>query len=148
MSNDSVVFNSLWPITLVIPWTIAHQAPLSMGFSKNTGVGSHSLLQGIFPIQGLNSGLPHCRWILYHLNHEGSPSILKWVAYPFSRKSFWPRNWTRVSCIAGRFFTSFTSLHFFTSWANLPAMQETRVWSLGREDSLEKEMANHSSILA
>ena len=36
---------------------------------KNTGVGSHSLLQGIFPTQGLNPGLPHCR-TLYHLNHQ------------------------------------------------------------------------------
>ena len=36
---------------------------------KNTGVGYHALLQGIFPTQGLNPGLPHCRWILYHLNH-------------------------------------------------------------------------------
>ena len=35
---------------------------------KNTGVGSHALLQGIFPTQGLNPGLPHCRRILYHLS--------------------------------------------------------------------------------
>jgi hypothetical protein len=40
---------------------------------KNTGVGCHALLQGIFPIQGLNLGLPHCRWILYSLSHQGSP---------------------------------------------------------------------------
>ena len=40
---------------------------------KNTGVGSHSLLQGIFPTQGSNPGLPHCRQILYCLNHQGSP---------------------------------------------------------------------------
>ena len=39
---------------------------------KNTGVGSHFLLQGISPIQGLNRGLPHCRQILNHLNHQGS----------------------------------------------------------------------------
>ena len=39
---------------------------------KNTGVGCHVLLQGIFPPQGLNPGLPHCRWILYHLSHQGS----------------------------------------------------------------------------
>ena len=36
---------------------------------QNTGVGCHALLKGIFPIQGLNSGLPLCRWILYHLSH-------------------------------------------------------------------------------
>ena len=42
---------------------------------KNTGVGSHALLQGIFPIQGLSPGLPHCRWILHHLSHKGSPGV-------------------------------------------------------------------------
>ena len=40
---------------------------------KNTGVGSHSLLHGIFLTQGLNLGLLHCRQILYHLSHQGSP---------------------------------------------------------------------------
>ena len=41
---------------------------------QNTGVGSLSLLHGIFPTQGLNPGLPHSRWILYQLNHQGSPN--------------------------------------------------------------------------
>ena len=40
---------------------------------QNTGEGSLSLLQGIFPAQGLNPGLPHCRQILYELSHKGSP---------------------------------------------------------------------------
>ena len=40
---------------------------------KNTGVGCHALLQGIFPTQRWNPGLPHCRLILYHLSHQGSP---------------------------------------------------------------------------
>ena len=39
---------------------------------QNAGVGSLSLLQGIFPTQGSNPGLPHCRWILYQLSHKGS----------------------------------------------------------------------------
>ena len=69
---------------------------------KNTGVGT--LLQGIFPTQGLNPGLPHCRQILYHLSHQESPRILEWVAYPFSRGTSWPRNWTRISCTTGGFF--------------------------------------------
>ena len=69
---------------------------------KNTGVGCHALLQGIFPTQGLNPGLPHCRQILYHLSHQKSPRTLKWVAYPFSSGSSRPRNQTGVSCIAGR----------------------------------------------
>ena len=69
-------------------------------------MGSLSLLPQIFPIQGLNPGLPHCRWILYQLSHKRSPRILEWVAYPFSSGSSRPRNWTRVSCIAGRFSTN------------------------------------------
>ena len=59
---------------------------------QNTGVGSLFVLPGIFLIQGLNLGLPHCRWILYQLSHQGSPRILEWVAYPFSSESPWPRN--------------------------------------------------------
>ena len=39
---------------------------------KNTGVGNHFLLQGIFPTQVLNPGLWHCKWIFYHLSHQGS----------------------------------------------------------------------------
>ena len=41
---------------------------------KRTEVGSHSLLQGIFPTQGSNHSLPHCRQVLYHLSHQGSRS--------------------------------------------------------------------------
>ena len=41
---------------------------------QNTGVCSLSLLQGVFPTQGLNPGLLHCRWILYQLSHRGSPT--------------------------------------------------------------------------
>ena len=67
---------------------------------QNTGVVSLSILQGIFPAQGLNPGLPHCGWILYQMSHKGSSRILEWVAYPFSRGSSPPRNRTGVSCIA------------------------------------------------
>ena len=73
---------------------------------QNTAVGSLSLLQGIFPTQGLNPGFLHCRQILYQLNHKGNPTILEWVAYPFSSGSSLPRNWTGVSYIAGWFFTN------------------------------------------
>ena len=78
---------------------------------KNTGVSCHALLQGIFPAQGSNPSLPHCRWILYHLNHQGRPRILEWVEYSFSRGSSQPRNQTGVSCIVGRFFTSWASIY-------------------------------------
>ena len=43
---------------------------------QNTGVGCHFLLQGIFPTQGSNPGLPHCRQIHYQLSHQGNPSTL------------------------------------------------------------------------
>ena len=95
--SRSVMSNSLQPHGLYSPWN-------SPGW--NTGVGSRSLLQGIFPTQGSNPGLPHCRQILYQLSHQGSPRILEWVAYPFSRESSLPGNRTGVSCIAGGFFTS------------------------------------------
>ena len=72
---------------------------------QNTGVGSLSLLQGIFPTQGSNPGLLHCRRILHQLSHKGSSRILDWIAYPFSRGSSQPRNQTGVSCIAGGFMT-------------------------------------------
>ena len=49
---------------LYSPWTSPGQ---------NTEGGSFSLLQGIFPTQGLNPGLPHCKWILYQLSHQVSP---------------------------------------------------------------------------
>ena len=56
---------------------IACQPPLFTEFSreKNTGVGCHFLLQGILLTQGSNSGLLHCRHILYHLSYEGSPNL-------------------------------------------------------------------------
>ena len=62
-----------WVQLFVTPWTLAHQASLSMNSpGKNTGMGCHFLLQGIFLIQGLNLSLLRCRQILYHLNHQGS----------------------------------------------------------------------------
>ena len=55
-------------------WTAAHQAPLFMRLSRpEHWSGCHFLLQGIFLTQGSNPGLPHCRQMLYHLSHQGSP---------------------------------------------------------------------------
>ena len=85
------------------PWTSPWDPWNSLG--QNTRVGSLSLFQGIFPTQGLNISLPHCRQILYQLSHQGRPRILEWVAYSFSRGSSQPKNQTGISCIAGRFFT-------------------------------------------
>ena len=50
--------------------------------------------------------LPHCGQILYQLSHKASPRVLEWIAYPSSSGYSWLRNRTRVSCIAGRFFTN------------------------------------------
>ena len=62
--SHSVVSDSLRPHGPYRPWNSSGQ---------NTRVGSRSLLRGIFPIQGSNPDLPHCRWILDQLSHKGSP---------------------------------------------------------------------------
>ena len=82
-SINSVMYHSSWhhglePPRLLCPW----------GFpSKNTGVGCHTFPQGIFPIQGSNPHLPHCRWILYLPSHWGSP---RWVVHDSSCLSTLP----------------------------------------------------------
>ena len=89
------------PMDCSLPGTSVHgDSP-----GKNTGVGRHAFLQGIFPTQGSNPGLPHGKGILYHLSHQRSPRILEWVAYPF-RGSSRPRSQTGLFCIAGGFFTA------------------------------------------
>ena len=76
-----VMFDSLQPHELHSPWNSPGQ---------NTGVGSLSLLQGIFPIQGSNPGLPHCRQILYQLSHMGS------ITWPFIDKVCQPLGYTTI----------------------------------------------------
>ena len=93
----SLVSNSLRPYGLCSP----RNSP-----GQNTGVGNLSLLQGIFPIQGLNPGFPRCGQIVYQLSHMWSPRIREWVAYPFASGSSWAWNWTRDSCVVGGFFTN------------------------------------------
>ena len=80
--NHKVVSDSFQLHGLYSPWNSPCQ---------NTGMGSCSLLQEIFPIQGSNLGLPYLRQILHHLSHQGNPRILEWVAYPFSSRSSRPR---------------------------------------------------------
>ena len=138
--SRSVVSNSSDPVDYSLPGSSVHgifqakvlewdaiafsDGPYSPwnSLSQNTGVGSLSLLQGIFPTQGSNPGLLHCRQILYQLSHKGTPRKLEWkkkrkrklewVVYPFSRSSR-SRNWTGVSCIA----------EFFTNWATREAQK-------------------------
>ena len=63
VTSDSLRPHGLQSARLLCPWNSS---------GTNTGVCSCSILQGIFPTQGLNPGLPHCRWILYQLSHKGS----------------------------------------------------------------------------
>ena len=91
----SVLSDSLWPTSCSPPGSSVHGDSLS----KNTGVGCHALLQVTFPTQSSNPSLPHCRQILYCLSHQGSPRILEWVAYPFSRGSCRSRSQTRSSTL-------------------------------------------------
>ena len=64
----SVMSDLLPPHGLHSPWNSPGQ---------NTGVGSHSLRQQIFPTQGSNPGLPHCRQILYQLSYQGSSKTVR-----------------------------------------------------------------------
>ena len=74
--------HGLKPSRLLYPWN-------SPG--KNTGVSSHSLLQGIFPTQELGPGLLHCRQILYHLSHHGIPSLsTESESHSVVSDSLWP----------------------------------------------------------
>ena len=93
---NNLAINSLWPHELYRPWNSPGQ---------NTEVGSQSLLRGIFPTQGLNPGLPHCRQVLYQLSHQGNPgnqqSQIIWIQIPalnsvWPWESWWPP-WSLVS---------------------------------------------------
>ena len=80
MLGLSVLSASLPPMDCSLPGsTVRGVSP-----GKNTGVGCHALLQGIFPTQGWNSSLPRCRRILYCLSHQGRLGVLK-----NSLKKFW-----------------------------------------------------------
>ena len=70
--SRSVLSDSLRPHGLYSPWNSPGQ---------NSGMGSLSLLQGIFPTQGSNGGLPHCGQILYQLSHKGSPLLALGMFY-------------------------------------------------------------------
>ena len=80
----SVMSDPLQPHGLYNPWNSPGQ---------NTGMGSLSLLQGIFPNQGANPGLPHCRRILYQLSHKGSPHTLKASIKKMLRDKAWSPQW-------------------------------------------------------
>ena len=70
--SKSLQPHGLQPTRLLCPW----DSP-----GKSTGVGNHSLLQGTFLTQESNPSLPHCRQILYHLSHQGSPYFVFTLQY-------------------------------------------------------------------
>ena len=87
VGSDRLIKNAcervLWVVVLsgslsVVSDSLRPHGPHSAWDSpgQNTGVGSLSLLQGIFPAQRSNPGLLHCRWILYKLSHKGSPFVV------------------------------------------------------------------------
>ena len=88
------------PASFLCPWVFSRQEYWS---------GLLCPPSGDLPNPGIKPWSPTLQQILYHLSHQRSPRILEWVAYPFSRASSCPRNWTRASCIAGRFFTSWAT---------------------------------------
>ena len=97
------LYSTLWdPMNCSPPGSSIHaDSP-----DKNTGVGCHVLLHRIFPTQGSNQGLPHCRWIRYQLSHQGIPKNTGVGSLPLLQDIFPTRNQTGISCIAGGFFTS------------------------------------------
>ena len=106
----------LWEVQGLLQWKLlSHVLLFATPWNRHTvhgilqpdtGVGSLPLLQEIFPTEGWIPGLPHCRQFIYQLSLKGIPRLLEWVAYPFSSTSSQSRNWTRVSWIAGGFFTN------------------------------------------
>ena len=81
--SDFLGPHELQPTRLLCPWN-------SPG--KNTRVGCHFLLQGIFLTQGSNRGLLHCTWILYHLSHQGSPTVCYLLTITISFPSQHPKS--------------------------------------------------------
>ena len=112
--SDSLQPLGLYPTRLLCLWNFS---------GKNTGVGCHFLLQGIFPTQGLNPGLLHCRQMLYHLSHQGSPKgkpviyekkkVGGWGWGYFAPSSGWADRPSSSSCYANIPTTSSASCSLF-----------------------------------
>ena len=131
----SVMSDSLQPHGLYSSWN-------SLG--QNTEVGSLSLLQGIFPTQGSNPGLPHCRQILYQMSHKGSPRILEWVAYPFSSGSSQPGNQTGSPALQVDSLPSALSGKPQKKWSGPYSQQKSLNCNLKNDRMISVLKANHS----
>ena len=123
-------------LTLVTPWTVACQAPLSIGFSRQeywSGLPFPS--PGDLPDPGIKPRSP----------------ALQADSFPIELQGNWRPQFYLIAGSCMKHCASDSALLRFKMTQmvkNLPAMQETRVQSLGPEDPLEKGMATHSSILA
>ena len=134
--SRSVVSDSLWPHGLYSPWNSPAQ---------NTGVGSLSLLQGIFPTQGSNPGLPHCRRILYQLSHQGISRILE-RSLSLLQQIFPTQesNQGLLHCRRILYQLNYQGAVSKESACNAGDVRDAAP-SLGQEDPLEEEMATPSS---
>ena len=128
------MFDSLWPHGQYSPWNSPGQ---------NTRVGSLSLLQGVFPTQGSNPGLPHCMWILYQLSHKGSPKTL----IPSDKQEYfitsvwslaWIRRWQPTPGLLSGDSLGQRSLLGYSPWGHRVGhdwMTHTHTWSLTTDPS-------------
>ena len=110
------------------PWAAAHQAPLSMGILQgtNTRVGCHAFLQGIFPTEGSNPGLPHCRWMLYCLSYQGRTK---------ARKEFVKRKYSSIN--------SYTKVENIWSWVTGRLMGTQRIY---RSEKISEILLDNSRM--
>ena len=116
--------------------TIAHQAPLSMGFSRQEyWSGCHSLLQGIFLIQKSNPGLLNYRQILYLLSYQGSPRSYKGLVRHFFLNTF-------------SFYFEWDGLVLSGFPGDSVVKNPAAVWISGSGRSPGQGNGNHSSIVA
>ena len=139
------------PTRLLWPWDFP---------GKNTEVGCYFLFQGIFLTQGSDPSLLNCRQTLYHLSHQGSQEVSKrglWRKTKRKKNKFVlveqrANSANKTSVVPSYHGYFYFEVRFPPSLTaqlveNPPAMQETPVQSLGREDPPEKGMATNSSIL-
>ena len=130
-------------------WTVAHQAPLPWDFpGKNTGVGCHFLLQGIFPTQGLNLGLLHWKWIAPLRETKWQLDIRAFFYSRYLRTDSGEGNGTplQYSCLENPMDggTWKAAVHGVAEgWTRLRDF--TFIFHF---HALEKEMATHSNVLA
>ena len=119
--SRSVVSDSLRPHGGYSPWNSPGQ---------NTGVGSHSLLQGTFPTRGSNPGLLHCRQILYQLSYQGSPGIctvVNFAFFGFSEYPWWFRHFVFKICECLNWL-AFSALHSTMNSVNVWLSSSNALW--------------------